>query len=401
MLLDEARISSRIRHPNVVQLLEVVHEHDELCLVMEYVHGVSLADVFSASRKEGRRVPAPIAVAIAVDVLRGLHAAHEARAEDGAPLGIVHRDVSPQNVLVGADGTARVLDFGVAKALRKDHLTISGEVKGKVAYMSPEQLRGGTVTRQADLFATGVLLWEALTGERLYVDVEGEPAAVMLKVLTDAPRPPSERAPDIPAGLDPVVLRALAHEPRARFANGEEMAWALADACPPAPPEELARFLDHMAAEELARRSRCAREAQERHVQDDPASSAPTPLRSVPVAGEEQTPKWHRIAAVGIVVGFVLIGALVGRAFRAHPVDDGPEPVPSGAEPSVSAVAPAPEPPAASPPVLEIDDLPTVKSPRPRVPRPKAQGGAKPNPCEPPYSIDTNGRKHYKPECLP
>jgi serine/threonine-protein kinase len=467
MLLDEARISSRIHHQNVVPTIDVVHENEDLCLVMDYIHGVSLADVLGAARKQGRPVPPPIAAAIGADVLRGLHAAHEATGDDGGRLGIVHRDVSPQNVLVGADGAARVLDFGVAKALRKDNLTISGEVKGKLSYMSPEQLRGGAVTRQADLFATGVLLWEALAGERLYVDVDGEPAAVMLKVLTDVPRPPSERAPGVPRALDAVVLRALSHEPRARFATAEEMEQALVAACPSASREDVARYLEHVAADELARRTRYAREAHEHEpsasgadkesacgADKESASGAYTASASgahkerASAADNESTPAvnhngvraasaplghsgnspppaaahsrpapsahrrrpLHIVAALAIVVGLVAVGALVGRAFRTRPAaqpaasaaapEESVPHEPSATPPLDTAPAPAPTDTAALP-LIDLDDLPAVRPPRgapPRTSRPKPRA---PNACEPPYSIDANGRKHYKPECLP
>jgi serine/threonine-protein kinase len=407
MLLDEARISSRIHHPNVVQTVDVVHERDELCLIMDYVHGVSLADVLAASRKDRRPVPPAVASAIVVDVLRGLHAAHEAKGEDGAPLGIVHRDVSPQNVLVGADGAARVLDFGIAKALRKEHLTISGEVKGKLSYMSPEQLRGAAVTRQADLFSAGILLWEALAGRRLYVD--GEPAAVMLKVLTDVPAPPSEHAAGVSPELDAVVMRVLAHEPRTRFATAEEMAVALADACAPAPREDVARFLEYVAAEELERRLRREREAEAYEVEEPRLVSAPaprmSPAPSPPVAYSRPSPpppalrKRYIPLSFAIVVALVVAGGLVGLAFRKHRARPAAVAEPPAAESVAAPVEPPPADSAAPDPlVIDIDDLPAAaaKPARPAPRKPKAK-----NPCDPPYSIDPSGKKHYKPECLP
>src|SRR5262249_30050893 len=144
-------------------------EGSELFLVMEYVHGESLARLLRPDpTSPDTPVPVPIAVGILADVLHGLHSAHEARDEMGAPLDIVHRDVSPQNLLVGADGITRVLDFGIAKATSRMSTTREGRVKGKIAYMSPEQLTRGLVDRRTDVFAASIVLWEALTGKRLF-----------------------------------------------------------------------------------------------------------------------------------------------------------------------------------------------------------------------------------------
>ncbi|MCA9588320.1 MAG: serine/threonine protein kinase, partial [Myxococcales bacterium] len=181
MFLDEARVAARIRHPNVVPTLDVVTTDGELFLVMEYVPGESLAKLTRAVRERGERIPLPVMSAIMVGTLLGLHAAHEATDERGEPLHIVHRDVSPQNVLVGTDGVAKILDFGVAKAAGRIQTTREGQIKGKLAYMPPEQLRGGDVTRKCDVYAAGVMLWELLTGQRLFSgDNEG---AVVARVL--------------------------------------------------------------------------------------------------------------------------------------------------------------------------------------------------------------------------
>jgi len=165
MLIDEARIASKISHPNVVATLDVVAGEGDLMLVMDYVHGVTLAHLVEAHKGP---VDPPVAVAVIVGVLHGLHAAHEARGSSGEPLGIVHRDVSPQNILVGADGVARLADFGVAKAAGRLHTTQEGRVKGKVAYMAPEQVRAEPLDRRADIWAAGVVAWEVLAGRRLH-----------------------------------------------------------------------------------------------------------------------------------------------------------------------------------------------------------------------------------------
>ncbi len=185
MFLDEARLAARIRHPNVVPTVDVVATDGELFLVMEYVLGESFAQLLNAYR--GRRIPLPIVGSILSGTLHGLHAAHEAKSERGTPLNLVHRAVSPQNILVGVDGIARVLDFGIAKAAGRVQTTHEGQVKGKVAYMAPEQLHQTEITRHADIYAAAVVLWEALTGKRLF---EGDnPVQVMAQVLGMAPDP--------------------------------------------------------------------------------------------------------------------------------------------------------------------------------------------------------------------
>ena len=166
MFLDEARLAARIRHPNVVCTLDVVALAGELFLVMDYVPGESLARLMRLSSDLQHPVPLPIASAILVNVLDGLHAAHEATDDHGVALDIVHRDVSPHNVLVGSDGVARVLDFGVAKASNRLQTTREGKIKGKLSYMAPEQVTTREVDRRADVFALGCVLYEATVGER-------------------------------------------------------------------------------------------------------------------------------------------------------------------------------------------------------------------------------------------
>src|SRR5437588_9653608 len=167
MFLDEARLCGRIRHPNVVPTLDVVTVEGEIFIVMEYVAGEALSKLLKTAWSRGVAMPPRVAATIVSSILHGLHAAHVAKDEHGRELGIVHRDVSPQNILVGGDGTSRVLDFGVAKARGRLQTTRDGQVKGKIAYMPPEQLSGGAVTRQSDIYAASVVRWEALAGRRL------------------------------------------------------------------------------------------------------------------------------------------------------------------------------------------------------------------------------------------
>lgn len=253
MFLDEARLAARIRHPNVVQTIDVVALESELFLVMDYVQGDSLARLIHAARRQRLFIPVPYAAAIAAGVLHGLHAAHEARGERGEPLGIVHRDVSPHNVLVGVDGVPRIIDFGVAKAVGRLQTTREGQIKGKLSYMAPEQLRGTGVDRRTDVYAVGVILWEALVGRRLY---EGETdPEVYGKVLAGNPQTPRELVPDVPHALDAIVCRALASSKDDRFPTAREMARALETSVPLVAPAEIGEWVEKVAADSLARRA--------------------------------------------------------------------------------------------------------------------------------------------------
>ena len=253
MFLDEARLAARIQHPNVVPTLDVVSTDGEIFLVMEYVQGETLSRLVRTARDKGETIPPRIASAILIGVLHGLHAAHEAKDERGKPLGIVHRDVSPQNILVGTDGVTRVLDFGVAKAAVRLQTTREGQLKGKLAYMAPEQLQSGAVNRLTDVYAAGVLLWEALTGKRLFeADSEGQLLGMVLRANIE---PPSAKARDISAGIDAITMRALDRDPSARFQTAREMAIALERASPVAMPSEVGEWVEEVAHENLARRA--------------------------------------------------------------------------------------------------------------------------------------------------
>jgi serine/threonine protein kinase len=226
MFLDEARLAARIRHPNVVPTLDVVAASGELFLVMEYVEGETLSRLARRLKERGERVPMPILMRIMNDALQGLHAAHEARDERGIPLHIVHRDVTPQNILVGIDGVSRLLDFGVAKAAGRAQTTHEGQIKGKLAYMAPEQLMSSGVTRETDLYAASVILWEMLTGSRLVTgDNEVDLVANLLK--RDI-QPPGRLVAAVPKELDVLVMRGLAAKPEDRFPTAREMCVALA-----------------------------------------------------------------------------------------------------------------------------------------------------------------------------
>jgi serine/threonine-protein kinase len=254
MFLDEARLAARIQHPNAVQTLDVLATESDLFLVMEYLQGESLSRLIKASVSKGQAIPLPIVTSIICGMLHGLHAVHEARDEHGVPLGIVHRDVSPQNIMVGVDGVARVLDFGVAKAAGRIQTTRDGQLKGKLSYMAPEQVRGGqAITRQTDIYSATLVLWEALTGHRVR---EGENEAQILGRALDANVPPPSRfVPNLPPTIDQIVACGTHLDPRYRFSSAREMALNLEACIRPATSTEVGAWVEQLAHQKLSKRA--------------------------------------------------------------------------------------------------------------------------------------------------
>lgn len=226
MFMDEARVAARIHHPNVVPIVDIETNDDDgtFYLVMEYVEGDTAARLLAKSHQAGRRIPASVTVRIVLDVLAGLHRAHELTDDEGNPLEIVHRDVSPQNVLVGVDGTARITDFGVARAASRLSTTRTGQLKGKLAYMAPEQARGSRarVDRRADLFAVGILLWEMLAAKRLFRG-DGD-AETLTKILYDPIPSLRSVVPTAPPALDALCAKVLSREAEDRHGSAAELA---------------------------------------------------------------------------------------------------------------------------------------------------------------------------------
>jgi serine/threonine protein kinase len=258
MFQDETRIASRIEHANVAQILDVGEQHDITYLVMEYVDGESLSTVHRALGKKGMKIPPGVVLRVLADVCGGLHTAHELREDDGQLLGVVHRDVSPQNVLVSNKGVAKLIDFGIAKA--RDRIagdTSAGQVKGKIRYMAPEQAVGGTVDRRADIWAVGAILYHLVSGKPPY---DGENDVQALMVLTSG-RPPVPLPPGTHPAIVSIVKRALTADVEARFATAAELQQALEDAMVEAnvqtKPAAVAAFL----AEHVAERAKKRKEA--------------------------------------------------------------------------------------------------------------------------------------------
>jgi len=225
MFLDEARLAAVIHHPHVVPILEVGTSDSGYYLVMEYVEGDTLARIVARAMSGGDFVPRPILVRCLLDSLAGLHAAHELTDERGQLLGLVHRDISPQNILVGVDGSSRITDFGVARATSRLSNTGAGRLKGKLAYMAPEQTRGEDLDRRTDLFAMGTILWEVLAGQRLF-KASTEAATLSRVLIRPIPRI-IEANPDVPPEFEEVTARSLERDPNRRFQSAAEMADAL------------------------------------------------------------------------------------------------------------------------------------------------------------------------------
>jgi serine/threonine protein kinase/tetratricopeptide (TPR) repeat protein len=227
MFIDEAQLATRLNHPNVVQVYEFSNEGEEgHILAMEYVEGCDLGHLMSAAKSTATRIPPWVAAWIIAEAAKGLHYAHEKRDEGGAPLEIVHRDVSPQNVLLSFEGVVKIADFGIASARFVDEDT--GVLKGKFGYMSPEQARGEKVDRRSDLYSLGVILWECLTGRPLHGGLSGD--ALLEVVRSGKVEPPSTYQRDVPEELETIVMKLLAPKPEDRFASGRDVAAAIARA---------------------------------------------------------------------------------------------------------------------------------------------------------------------------
>ncbi|MDI1428849.1 serine/threonine-protein kinase [Polyangium sorediatum] len=437
MFLDEARLAARIKHPNVVPILDMIAEGGELLLVMDYVHGESLARVLRNMERDGSQRPAlKIVSGVMTSVLHGLHAAHEAVDERGDPLGIVHRDVSPQNVILSAEGTARVLDFGVAKAMGRAQVTREGELKGKYAYMAPEQIKHGSrVDRRVDVFAAAIVLWEMLAVRRLF-NGDSELAIIAQVTMNEIP-PLKQIGVEVPPALEAVVMRGLSRDPAERFQTAREMAMALEAAVPPAPAWEVGEWLAQVAPEGITRRAREVQAIENASLSDAdvplPAShdgsvdaaSMPSAMRSSQVSGIAVPHAPQSVAlprSVVILAAAVLVVALGGatvlwldRGRAEHAT--GIQPVaPTSAATTASASAKPPEPTVTpAPPETTTTSTSAPVATTAATPRstaksaptgaatatttsgktaPRAEG------CSPPYTIDAKGIRRIKPECL-
>ena len=451
--VEEAHLAARIRHPNVVATLDTVREKDELLLVMEYVAGQSLAELQRACRTEGERIPVGVALRIAADALYGLHAAHTATDEELHPLLIVHRDVSPQNVLVGIDGMARVLDFGIAKARTSVDTTQEGQLKGKLRYMSPEQVFRDSMSARTDVYALSVVLWEMLTGEPLFSG--SNEAATLAQVLSGVVHKPSLLARQVPPEVDDIVLRGLQRDPSLRFESAHDMAVALESAMVPALAREVSQWMQRIAAESIAWRAQAVASIERAAMIERPVArvpketpSAPAPAVSAPAvlpapvapaspsditeqntitdlgrkavsysqdmgtpARESKTAsrlKWawglaivSGAAAVALGMGSLRTGAEAPSQPAADPVTV-PSVTTSQVPTGVVAVPPPPMDTSAPPQRASGKPPPSARPAKGKAASPSGPSGRADDgrSCNPPYYDDAQGIRHIKPECL-
>lgn len=391
MLRDEARISARIRHPNVVPVVDVVTSDDELLLVMEYVHGESLAALLDAAQAAGQRPPVAIVAQIMANVLSGLHAAHQTVGDDGRLLEVVHRDVSPQNILVGQDGIARIVDFGIARARERSRATTrEGVVRGKIPYMSPEQLSEEAVDRRTDVYAAAVVLWEAVTGKLLFDDAT---PIVLTRKLTEEPEHARLYAPEIPPALDDAIAKGLAGDPALRWASAEEMAHAIERAVPLVSPREIGRWVESLAGPTLERRARILARAEGRRELTPTMPTMPDLEEVKPVSRRSRVPA---IATALVTLAALAVGLVVLRTRAAAP------PTREARETPIAAASAEPPPPVVSAPRVEPTPVAVTTPAVASAPTPVAKRSTpRPKPaCDPPYRIDDRGVRVLKKECF-
>jgi serine/threonine protein kinase len=462
MFLDEARLVSRIQHPNVAAPLDVVllKESEEIFLVMEYIHGETLARMLKGAFTMKIAVPAAISASIMSGALHGLHAAHEATDELGSPLNIVHRDVSPHNIMVGVDGVPRVLDFGVAKAVSRSQSTRQGQLKGKVSYMSPEQMGKSPVDRRADIFAAGIVFWEALTLRRLFE--ADDPTGAIAKVLMAPIDPPSTINPNVSPAMDRVVLKALNRDVNLRYQTAREFAEAIEEEIAVSTSRKVGEWVVYLGGEGLAKFSERLSAIESSSVDANPSSDAlegptsqstasqPPPVRKRPgtysdidavntrllsdpngASGSNRSEtsimsrasllvrwlsmarkRWPVMTGAALVVAtVVVVVGLVGGSQRIKGRDSNTIDSGHAANPIVE-VTSLPTLGELSPPAPATTAAPGEVPPRaPANPRrasakttttqpSPAQRQAKSKDCNPPFYLDGKGIRRVKPQCL-
>jgi serine/threonine protein kinase len=417
-LRAEARIASRVRHPNVVPVLDVIEDGEDLGIVLEYVHGEALSSLLRASSAAHHATPLGVAAAILVDALHGLHAAHIAVDDEGAPLHVVHRDVSPHNMIVGADGVTRVFDFGISKAANRATTTRDGSVKGKMRYMSPEQV-GGEVSPATDVYAAGLVLWEALAGRSPFDDVD-HAGQLVARVLEGVSLPPSSSRPDVPPALDAIVVRALAHRPSERFPTAAAMADAIEATGMVAARTAVASFVDSHAREVLAARAsvvalleRGLPVDQEPPIRTKDEKTSAAPVVDVVAAPQRRWTKASSAIIVSLVALCLLVAAVATTsAIRARrlattePTSDTTSPPPA-ADSTPPAQDSALTVPSLTRPLSTDRLAPSAAGASPSAARPgRTRKGSPPAltagvpDCAVPYTVDANGDRHYRRECF-
>jgi serine/threonine-protein kinase len=310
MFVDEARVAGLIQHPNVVGVLDVGEDEDGPFLVMSFVDGLSLAILLAFAKESDTALPLQAAIRIAHEITKGLHAAHELVDHEGRPLHLVHRDLSPQNVLIGWDGTVRITDFGIAKALGRSTKTATGVVKGKTSYMSPEQLRYEEADRRSDLFALGIIIYEMVAGERLYRNRDGQDG--IRRILQEPPPDIGEVRPEAPPALTALIFRLLAKDRESRpstaaevGANLEEILTAILE---DEPPINLATLLTEVTGHYREERKKALAELiakAEKESADEPIVAMARPRRTQAQPQRNASTPW---IAAGVLALLVVVG---------------------------------------------------------------------------------------------
>ena len=367
MFLDEARLAAQLNHPNVVQTYEVGTESDRHVIVMEYLEGQSLSATVRRAEQLGSPLSLALHLRIVISVLEGLHYAHELKAYDGAPLLLVHRDISPQNVFVTYDGQVKVLDFGIAKATSSSTHTATGVVKGKIAYMAPEQIIGDQVDRRADVYSVGCMLWAAACNRKLWKDIPD--VHIMRRVINgDVPTPQSVN-PGCDDELNRIVMKALANDPSQRYQTALELQQDLEQYVdrhgPTIKQKDIARYVSESFAETRAQlKAVVERQLTLIHSDETSGSGASQPLpvsgtqvalssssRSfIPtqIAGPDARPRRGRTFAV------VLFLALLGGAGFLYAQQKAAERAAANVTPPTLAAAPAPAAPTTLPAAARV-----------------------------------------------
>jgi len=414
MFVDEARLVTRISHPNVVPVLDIVVGDGEVFLVMEYVRGEPLSRLLRA-QNQPKHTPTPVSIASAVmcNVLLGLQAAHQATTEQGEPLQLVHRDVTPQNIMVGDDGHARVFDFGVAIAAARAQVTHSGEIKGKLSYLAPEQIQQKPLDHRVDIYAASVVLWETLAGRRLF---KGDNMlAVCQQVLEQKLPPLNEVAPGVPGSLEQLVRKGMSLEPNNRFSSAQAMAEALRQTAPPASALEVSTWMKRLGATSIGLRDATVKEIESLTTGSKVNIAELTDPRSRTSSGQRSAIQPPRsvlgsarvrlaIAALAVALLAIFGGLFLMRSNAADRRSGGDDvlPLPDSRPESLPATVDAAVvlTPATQPALVDAGTgagTKPVRPPRPWTKRPP--GGSKKN-CDPPYNVDKDGVRIPKPECL-
>jgi eukaryotic-like serine/threonine-protein kinase len=396
MFLDEGRIAGLVRHPHVVSVVDVGEDQAGPYLVMDFVEGVSLAELIARAAATGGQVPMTVALRIAVQVADGLHAVHETRGPDGKPLQLIHRDVSPQNVLIAFDGTARVSDFGIAKALGRATATTSGVLKGKIGYLAPERLRFEEPDRRADLFSFGVVLFELLAGRRLYDgadDVEGP-----RRILNEPPPDLADVRDDAHPELVELLFELLAKDRACRPADAAVVArrleQMLAFALAADDPVDVATYVAGLfAAEQEALRARVAQ------VSLTPAITRPRPrARRIP-----RRLAWGALAAASTLVAVLAIADAPSQP----PVFESKRPAPAPSAAAAATMTAETSPPAATAPAPPAAPGEAHLVRRERAARIRRTMAGRADPlnaaapgCDPPYTLTASGERQFKLRCL-